>query len=56
MDFRYRANTTLVTEAIYAETTHRLRSTFISVGCLIGAIAGDNIGYGLGAVSDIDCC
>jgi membrane protein DedA with SNARE-associated domain len=40
--------TTLVTAAIYAGTTHRLSITFIIVAAIIGAIAGDNIGYAIG--------
>ena len=40
--------TTLVTAAIYAGTTHRLSITFIVVAAIVGAIAGDNIGYAIG--------
>jgi membrane protein DedA with SNARE-associated domain len=40
--------TTLVTAAIYAGTTHRLSITFIVVAAIAGAIAGDNIGYAIG--------
>ena len=40
--------TTLVTAAIYAGTTHRLSITFIIAAAIIGAIAGDNIGYAIG--------
>ena len=39
--------TTLVTAAIYAGTTHRLSITFIVVAAIVGAIAGDNIGYAI---------
>jgi membrane protein DedA with SNARE-associated domain len=40
--------TTLVTAAIYAGTTHRLSITLVIVAAAIGAIAGDNIGYAIG--------
>lgn len=40
--------TTLVTAAIYAATTHRLSIAFIIVAAIIGAIAGDSAGYAIG--------
>jgi membrane protein DedA with SNARE-associated domain len=40
--------TTLVTAAIYAGTTHRLNIWFVIAAAAAGAIAGDNIGYFLG--------
>jgi membrane protein DedA with SNARE-associated domain len=40
--------TTLVTAAIYAGTTHRLSITSIIVAAIVGAIAGDNVGYAVG--------
>ena len=40
--------TTLVTAAIYAGTTHRLNIGFVIAAAAFGAILGDNIGYWLG--------
>ena len=40
--------TTLVTAAIYAGTTHQLNITSIIVAAIVGAIAGDNLGYAVG--------
>jgi len=40
--------TTLVTAAIYAGTTHRLNIGFVIAAAAFGAIVGDNVGYWLG--------
>ena len=40
--------TTLVTAAIYAGTTHQLSITSIIAAAIVGAIAGDNLGYAIG--------
>src|SRR6188768_2187836 len=40
--------TTLVTAAIYAGTTHQLSIASIIAAAIVGAIAGDNIGYAVG--------
>jgi membrane protein DedA with SNARE-associated domain len=40
--------TTLVTAAIYAGTTHQLNITLIIAAAIVGAIAGDNLGYAVG--------
>ena len=40
--------TTLVAAAIYAGTTHQLSIASIIAAAIVGAIAGDNIGYAVG--------
>lgn len=40
--------TTLVTAAIYAGTTHRLNIGLVIAAAIVGAILGDNAGYWLG--------
>jgi len=40
--------TTLVTAAIFAGTTHRLSITFVIAAAIAGAILGDNLGYAVG--------
>ena len=40
--------TTLVTAAIYAGTTHQLSIASLIAAAIVGAIAGDNIGYAVG--------
>jgi membrane protein DedA with SNARE-associated domain len=40
--------TTLVTAAIYAGTTHRLSIVFVVGAAALGAIVGDNIGFWIG--------
>jgi len=42
--------TTLVTAAIFAGTTHRLSISFVILAAAIGAIVGDNLGYLIGRV------
>jgi membrane protein DedA with SNARE-associated domain len=40
--------TTLVTAAIYAGTTHGLNITGIVAAAIVGAVLGDNLGYAIG--------
>jgi membrane protein DedA with SNARE-associated domain len=48
MGFPVPGETTLVTAAIFAGTTHQLSITFVIAAAIVGAIVGDNLGYAVG--------
>jgi membrane protein DedA with SNARE-associated domain len=48
MGIPFPGETMLITAAIYAGNTHRLNVILVIAAAAAGAIAGDNIGYGIG--------